>query len=187
MLLIHDEKGESMEKGSLFPAGLIATKCPDWMDNLEATATTTSRLKDLETAIARWVGEITGNDSPWTKISAVAVSVPDIMIRRAGKVLSYRLAANSLFKHAKLLPSSLAIAYSFIKAKAISLERMKAQSHNTGVFVILNCDEVLVECTSYLLMILDNTHVELSPTEAATADLYGYVSLSYLKVLLVHG
>lgn len=173
MMLIHDEKGESTGKGSLFPDGLIATKCPDWMDNFDATAATSSRLEDLETAIARWVGEIAGNDFAWTRIKAVAVSVPDILIRRAAKVLSYRLAANSLFKHAKLLPSSLAIAYYFIKAEVISLEHLKAQTQKPRVFMVLNCDEVLVECISYSLKILENTCVELLPTGSATADLCG--------------
>lgn len=173
MLLLHNEKGESTGKRFLFSGRLIATKCPDWMDNFDATATTSSRLEDLETAIARWAGEIGGDHFAWKEIRAVAVSVPDILIRRAARVLSYRLGANSLFKHAKLLPSSLAIAYYFIKSKAISLEHLRAQSQKPGVLVVLNCDEVLVECTSYSLKVLEDTRMELAPTGLATADLSG--------------
>lgn len=143
------------------------------MDNFEAAATTSSRLEDLETAIARWVGEITGSELASGAIAGVAVSVPDVLLRRAAKVLSYRLAANSLLKCAKLLPSSLVIAYYFIKSKAVSLEHLKAQAQKPGVLVVLNCDEILVECTSYSLKVLEGTRMELSPTGSAAEDLFG--------------
>ena len=173
MLLLHDEEKESANKRHLFPGRLIATKCPDWMDNFDAAATTASRLGDLETAIAKLVGEKTGNGMENRAVAAVAITVPDILLRRAAKVLGYRLWANSLFKHAKLLPSSLAIAYYFIKSKAISLARFKTQAQKPGILVVLNCDEVLVECNSYSLKVLDGTRVELSPTGPPMEDLIG--------------
>jgi hypothetical protein len=173
MLLLHDEGQESVNKKPLFPGRLIATKCPDWMDNFDAAATTSNRLIDLEAAIARWVGEITGNESAGRSISAVAVTVPDILLRRAAKKLTYSVRANSLFKHAKLLPSSLAIAYYFIRSKDILLKHLKTPARKPGILVVLNCDEILVECTSYSLKVLDGTKMELLPTGSPMEDLIG--------------
>jgi len=143
------------------------------MDNFDAAATTSNRLIDLETAIARWVGEITGNKSAERSVSAVAVTVPDILLRRAAKKLTYSVGVNSLFKHAKLLPSSLAIAYYFIRSKDILLKHLKTPARKPGILVVLNCDEILVECTSYSLKVLDGTKMELLPTGSPTEDLIG--------------
>jgi len=173
MLLLHDEEPESTNKRSLFPGRLIETKCPDCMDDFDAAATTSDRLDYLETAIARLVNEMTGNKSECRAVAAVAVTVPDILLRRSAKVLGYRLWANSLFKHAKLLPSSLVVAYYFIKTRIILQNHLKAQPAKPGILMVLNCDEILVECNSYSLKVLGGTQMELSPIGQPTEDLIG--------------
>jgi hypothetical protein len=173
MLLLHDERDSTIDKTSLFPSQLVPTKCPDWMDNFDATVATCSRLEDLETTIARWVDETVGEHFVPAKVQSIGVSVSDTLFTRAGKVLSYRLGYNPLFRHARLMPSSLAIAYYHFKSKSLSLEPWKIRKELTRTLVVLNCDEVLVECTSYSAKNINDKFVEMKPMAPTAAELCG--------------
>jgi hypothetical protein len=173
MLQVYDDERVPIDRKSLYSGRLPATKGPDWMDNFDAAATSSSRLEDLETAIAQWTREITEASTARKPFGPVAVAVPDILIRQAKRVLSYKLEAKSLFEHAKLLPSSLAIAYYFIASDDTLLEYLKAQNQKPGFLVVLSCDEVLVETVSYSVKFLADGRMELLPTGTASTDLFG--------------
>jgi hypothetical protein len=173
MLLVHDERDSTIDKTALFPSQLVPTECPDWMDNFDATVATCRHLEDLETTIARWADETAGKNFVPAKVQSIGVSVSDTVFTRAGKVLSYRLGHNPLFRHARLMPSSLAIAYYHFKSKSLSLEPWKNHRKLTRTLVVLNCDEVLVECTSYSAKNINDKFVELIPTGLTAAELCG--------------
>jgi hypothetical protein len=143
------------------------------MDNFDATVATCSHFDNLETTIARWVDETVGKPFVPAKLQSIGVSVSDTVLTRAGKVLSYRLGHNPLFRHARLMPSSLAIAYYHFKSKSLSLERWKNYRELTRTLVVLNCDEVLVECTSYSATNINDKFVELIPMAPTAAELCG--------------
>ena len=173
MALVHDERDSTIDKTILFPNQLIPTECPDWMDNFDATLATCSHLEDLETTIARWADDTVGRHFIPAKVQSIGVSVSDTIFARAGKVLSYRLGHNPLFRHARLMPSSLAIAYYHFKSKSLSLEPWKNHRELTRTLVVLNCAEILVECTSYSAKNINDKFVELIPTGVTAAELCG--------------
>jgi len=97
------------------------------------------------------------------RVNAVVCALPSVLLNDAQtwSASSSTLADCPLLQHAKALPHSLAIIQYFVDTGALELTASQGV-----VVIVLNCDETLVECTSHILQLVSNDHVEVTDADA---------------------
>jgi len=123
---------------------------------------TIQELENLQLDIAKFLHRSGAGFPGDTRLDAVACVIPDTAYCRAWRHTTGLMRRNSLLRHAKVLPQSLAVSQYFIQAGLVASDIFGLPNYGRPrAVVVLSCDRLLVECKSYSTRMLPNGDVEL--------------------------
>lgn len=109
------------------------------------------------------------------RLEGIVYALPDFLGRALWGFLTMILAECDLMQHAKVVPHSIAVVQYYLDCGALALDDPSSNGQTTAV--VLNCDEVLVDCAAYNLQAVSEEYVEISepPAPLYVAEFAGYV------------
>jgi hypothetical protein len=136
-----------------FPDALIDVNCPSKVAGIPITKAVSEFLKrvdhSLTAAIAEKEGAAYMSTNTWEQ---VIVSVPDMLLHRVKLELWGVLSQMSLFAQGRVIPRSLAVATGYLLSDTNRHQgALSLTSDKSRVLVVLNCDDVLVEVSRFIV------------------------------------
>ncbi|KAH7160376.1 hypothetical protein B0J13DRAFT_493970 [Dactylonectria estremocensis] len=100
------------------------------------------------------------------RLEGLVYTIPDFLHRMSWEIQSKALAECALMQHAKVIPHSSAVVQYYLDRGDLVISQQDLDTPNE-VVVVLNCDEVLVDCAPFFLQLVSHDYVEI--TEMSTS------------------
>ncbi|KAH8881108.1 hypothetical protein GQ53DRAFT_848446 [Thozetella sp. PMI_491] len=140
----------SESESNALPDPLIRSYSPDQQRGIPVGQAISKYLQDVSSKTAKWLEDNRNRlmDTGMT-LDALIVAVPDILVQSTGVEVLEMIRSN-ICSSSHLICSSLAIAAGFLfRGELPYWKLLSPEPSNPQVVIVLNCEEVLVECTSY--------------------------------------
>lgn len=126
-----------------------------------ALSKSNTRLMELEIANMMRQGQATVPNEAIAslRLQGIVYAIPDFIDRTYWKYWTDILGESGLMQHAKVIPQSYAIMQYYLDCGALSVNYSHAGPGS--VVVVLNCEEILVDCVPFSLQLVSPDYVEV--------------------------